>query len=693
MKKALIIAEKPSVGKDIAKVLGCQSRGKTHAENQQYIVTWAFGHLVTLADPEKYGKSFGDWNFENMPVIPNPFKLTMIPKTKGQFLAIKKMIHRQDVDHIIIATDAGREGELVARWILDLAGNKKPIKRLWISSVTDRAIKDGFAKLRRGEQYDNLYHAAVARAKADWIVGLNGTRSLMVKHQASLSLGRVQTPTLQLVRDREQQIMNFKPKTYWQASAVVDDFKMLLRDDKGGTRFFDEDRIKSIQETAKKAKHEGKPAIIESVQVKNKTEYPQALYDLTQLQRDANRLFQFSAKETLSIMQTLYERHKVLTYPRTDSRYLTSDIVDTLAERIEALPRQKYKEEIALVKRSKIQANPSFVNNAKVGDHHAIIPTEQSPNLIDFSSKEVKIYDLVVKRFLSVLTPPKRYQEIQIKVNVEGLHFGGNLKMEEKEAANKRYKIGNHLAFGGIQVKREQTSPPSYMTEGDLLGAMEKNGLGTVATRAEMIEKILGNHYVEMVGQHIRTTATGRQLLELVPDDLRSPELTSAWEKDLLAIEKGQLKADAFMNKMTKMAQEVVKSIKMDTRTFRHDNLSTESCPECGERLLEIKNKYGKKLVCKNPDCHYKRNLSKMTNHRCPNCHKKMELVGDKDNQTFVCTCGYKEKMETFEKKKRQQNKTMSKREAQRYMKKNDKNDEPFNNPFADLLQEKFQKK
>ncbi len=693
MKKALVIAEKPSVGKDIAKVLGCQSRGKSHAENNAYIVTWAFGHLVTLADPEKYGKSFGEWNFENMPVIPDPFKLSMIPKTKGQFLAIKKMIHRQDVDHIIIATDAGREGELVARWILDLAGNKKPIKRLWISSVTDRAIKDGFSKLRRGEQYDNLYHAAVARAKADWIVGLNGTRSLMVKHQASLSLGRVQTPTLQLVRDREEQIMNFKPKTYWQVNAMMGDFNMLLRDEKGGTRFFQEEQVKTIEDISKKAKQAGQAAVIESVQVKNKTEYPQALYDLTQLQRDANRLFQFSAKETLSIMQTLYERHKVLTYPRTDSRYLTSDIVETLAERIEALPRQKYKEDIALVKRSKIQGNKSFVNDAKVGDHHAIIPTEQSPNLIDFSSKEMKIYDLVVKRFLSVLAPPLKYQEIQMTVKLDGLVFGGNLRVEENQAKSKTYNKGDKIPFGGLRIKREKTAPPNYLTEGDLLAAMEKNGLGTVATRAEMIEKILSNHYVEMVGQHIRTTATGRQLLELVPDKLRSPALTSTWEKDLVAIEKGQLKSDVFMNKMNQMAKEVVKSIKMDTRTFRHDNLSTESCPECGERLLEIKNKYGKKLVCKNPDCHYKRNLSKMTNHRCPNCHKKMELVGDKENQTFVCSCGYKEKMETFEKKKRQQNKTMSKREAQRYLKKNEKNDEPFNNPFADLLQEKFQKK
>ena len=329
--KHLVIAEKPSVGRDIARVLHCNKKTNTYIEGTDYIVTWALGHLVTLADPEQYGEQYKTWNMDTLPMLPEHWKLVVIKQTGRQFHAVKDLIFRKDVSDIIIATDAGREGELVARWILDKAGNQKPLKRLWISSVTDKAIREGFQNLRPGRSYEPLYHAAVARAQSDWVVGINATRALTCKYNAQLSCGRVQTPTLAMIAAREEEIRSFKPVPYYGLKATVGGIIFTWADTKSGSsRSFDKDRIQAIKQTAAAS------LLVTDVHKKLKKTFAPALYDLTALQREANQKFGFSAKQTLNIMQRLYENHKVLTYPRTDSRYLTTDIVPTLKERLKS---------------------------------------------------------------------------------------------------------------------------------------------------------------------------------------------------------------------------------------------------------------------------------------------------------------------------------------------------------------------
>jgi len=330
MGKTLVLAEKPSVGKDLARVLGCRNKQSGAFENEKYIVTWALGHLVTLADPEAYDEKYKTWRLEELPMLPDPFKLNVIKGSGKQFGLVKKLMHSGAVKEIVIATDAGREGELVARWIIEKAGVKKPLKRLWISSVTDKAIKEGFARLKDGKDYENLYASAEARSEADWVVGINATRALTCKFNAQLSCGRVQTPTVAIIAARENEIKSFKPKPYFGITAETKGFKLVWLDKKSGqNRTFDQNKRDQIL-----AALSGKEARVVEVNKAYKKKHAPRLYDLTELQRDVNRLFDFSARETLAIMQGLYENHKVLTYPRTDSRYISSDMVDTLKDRI-----------------------------------------------------------------------------------------------------------------------------------------------------------------------------------------------------------------------------------------------------------------------------------------------------------------------------------------------------------------------
>lgn len=705
MKKSLVLAEKPSVGRDIARVLGCQKTNQNYFENAKYVVTWGLGHLVTLAAPEKYKKEYATWSFDTLPMLPKPFKLEVIGQTSKQFNQVKNLMHRDDISEVIIATDAGREGELVARWILAYAQCKKPIKRLWISSVTDKAIRDGFAHLVDGSKYNRLYKAAEARACADWIVGINGTRALTCKHNASLSMGRVQTPALGLVFEREKIIRDFKPKTYYEILGAVGDFQVRWIDSKTGqSRMFDQTQAQRIHELIK-----NKEATVKSYHETLKKVYPKGLYDLTELQRDANRLYHFSAKETLSAMQGLYENHKVLTYPRTDSKYLTTDIVDTLAERVRASRQGSFKDICSSILKSPIKANPSFVDNSKVGDHHGIIPTEQVPIFSNFDAKEQKIYNLVLKRFLAVLMPPQEYKEIALEITIADQVFKGKGRVQGEQGWKKVYEVGileadedeeqivknfavhkpgEKLKLNGSKIAVGVTAPPKFMTEGDLLLEMDKAGLGTVATRADIIEKIIDNHYVEKQDRFLRSTKTGRQLLELVPEDIKSKELTAQWERKLEAIAGGQLDDKKFIEEMTQYTQKIVQEIKADTQQFKHENVSTESCPTCGQKLLIISNKHGKKLVCRDRNCEYSKNVSKKTNARCPECKKPMDLVGEGDLKTFICRCGYKEKLSTFNQRVEKRSQQMSKKEVQRFLNTTEKKEETFNNPFASLLQD-----
>lgn len=335
MAKSVVIAEKPSVARDIARVLKCDKKGNGYLEGSKYIVTWALGHLVTLADPESYDVKYKKWNLEDLPMLPERLKLTVIKQTGKQFNAVKSQLLRKDVNEIIVATDAGREGELVARWIIDKVRINKPIKRLWISSVTDKAIKDGFANLKPGKAYDNLYASAVARSEADWYIGLNATRALTTRFNAQLNCGRVQTPTVAMIANREDEIKNFKAQTYYGIEAqTTNQLKLTWQDANGNSRSFNKEKIDGIVKGLDKHN-----ATVLEIDKKQKKSFSPGLYDLTELQRDANKKFGYSAKETLNIMQKLYEQHKVLTYPRTDSRYISSDIVGTLPERLKGVRR------------------------------------------------------------------------------------------------------------------------------------------------------------------------------------------------------------------------------------------------------------------------------------------------------------------------------------------------------------------
>ena len=723
MGKTLVIAEKPSVGRDIGRVLKCGKKIDGALEGSQYIVTWGLGHLVTLANPEHYDKKYKDWKMEDLPMLPEKMDIEVIKQTGKQYQAVKRQIYRKDVSDIVIATDAGREGELVARWILKKADNHKPCKRLWISSVTDKAIRQGFEHLKNAKEYDNLYHAAVCRAEADWLVGLNATRALTCKYNAQLSCGRVQTPTLAMIAKREEEIRKFVPKPYYGLQLQAEGVVFTWKDEKSGSyRSFQKERIANIQK-----KLSGKKLQIIKADTKVKKQGAPQLYDLTQLQREANQKFGFSAKETLNIMQRLYENHKVLTYPRTDSRYLTADVLGTIKERLQAINAGVYREFAAPLIRRELPKKPAFVNDAKVSDHHAIIPTEQAPNYIHMSNEERKIYDMVVRRFLAVMYPAYEYEESVLAAEVEGEHFYArgtrplhmgwkavyeNQSEDEEEEELKRQNLpvmqkGQEFSISNIRLTEGKTKPPARFTEGTLIAAMENpvrymessnkemaktlgetGGLGTVATRADIIEKLFSGFLLEKKGEDIYTTAKARQLLELVPEDLRKPELTAEWEMKLSKIAEGKLSDRKFMNEIRTYSTDLVKQIKTAEGTFRHDNMTNKLCPNCGKRLLAVNGKNSRMLVCQDRECGYRQTIAKTTNARCPQCHKRMELIGSGENASFVCKCGYKERLSKFQERRKKEGAGVSKRDVQNYLKKQQKEakQETGSNAMLDAL-------
>lgn len=716
--KSLVIAEKPSVGRDIARVLKCNKNLGGALEGDKYIVTWGLGHLVTLADPENYDDKYKEWKMETLPMLPERFQLVVIKQTGKQYQAVKTQIQRKDVSDIIIATDAGREGELVARWILDKAGNKKPIKRLWISSVTDKAIREGFAHLKDGKEYENLYQAAVARAESDWIVGMNATRALTCKYNASLSCGRVQTPTLAMIAKREEDIKKFKPTPYYGINGKVNGMTLIWREARtGSTTTADKNKIEELFKNLN-----GKDGMVTEFNTALKKTYSPGLYDLTELQREANLKYDFSAKETLNIMQRLYENHKVLTYPRTDSRFLTTDIVGTLKERLEAISIGPYKKLTSVLLRKPIAANSSFVDNKKVSDHHAIIPTEQFVNLENMSSEERKIYDMVVRRFLAVLYPPYEYEEATVKVQVADEEFTAKGRItkvpgykevydnpSEDEPNNQslpRFNKNDMLKSISFIITEGKTKPPAPFNEATLLSAMENpvhfleekdkemvktlgetGGLGTVATRADIIDKLFNSFLMEKRGKDIFITSKGRQLLELVPQDLKKPELTALLEMKLGKIANGKLNKQELMKEMVDYTKELVTEIKRGDGKFRHDNLTNKKCPTCGKNMLSVSGKNSRMLVCQDRECGYRETIARTSNARCPVCHKKMELVGQGDGQTFTCACGHKEKLAAFQERRKKEGAGVSKKDVAKYMNKVSKEEqEPVNTAFADAF-------
>lgn len=736
--KSLVIAEKPSVGKDIGRVLKCTKTINGGLEGEKYIVTWGFGHLVTLADPEDYDKKYKEWKMEDLPMLPAQFQLEVIKQTGKQYQAVKSLIHRKDVSEIIIATDAGREGELVARLILKKAGCHKPLKRLWISSVTDKAIREGFSNLKNGKDYEPLYDAAMCRAEADWMVGINATRALTCKYNAQLSCGRVQTPTLAMIAKRESQIRQFVPKPYYGLQARTGGMILTWKDSKtGNTQTFDKSKAEAVLQ-----KLTGKQAVVTQVKkVPKKTPAP-LLYDLTELQRDASKRFDYSAKETLNIMQRLYENHKVLTYPRTDSRYLSSDIIPTLKERLKACAAGPYRTMAGRLINQPLPSKPAFVNDSKVSDHHAIIPTEQFVQLDHMTIDERRIYDLVLRRFLAVMYSPCEYQQTTVTVTIgeETFTAHGNvvtnpgwkavyenssdtsgtslldlLSETESDPAGESVSSSSgilELENGAvlnnlvITMTEGKTKPPAPFNEATLLSAMENpsaylesddkalartlgetGGLGTVATRADIIEKLFASFLLEKKGKDIYLTSKARQLLELVPEDLRKPELTAQWEMKLSSIAKGNLKRDVFMQEIRGYSQELIDQIKTGEGNFRHENLTNTKCPVCGKRMLSVKGKNSEMLICQDRECGHRETISRTSNARCPVCHKKLELKGKGDGQIFVCRCGYKEKLKAFQERRKKEGAGVSKKDVARYMNQQKKETaEPLNNAFAQAL-------
>ena len=635
--KSLVLAEKPSVAREIARVLKCSNKGKGYLEGQQYVVTWALGHLVTLAEPDDYDKKLKEWRMEDLPMLPETMKLKVIRQTSHQYQVIRGLMQRGDIKDLVIATDSGREGELVARWIMAQAHWKKPFKRLWISSQTDAAIKDGFAHLKAGHEYNNLYDAAVCRAQADWLIGLNVTRALTCKFNAQLTAGRVQTPTLAMIIKREEEINHFVPVDYWTIQADFGDYFGEWRNSKGRNQIFDQARAQSIMTATK-----GQTGEVTDITMKSKTEPAPLLYDLTELQRDANRRYAFPAQKTLSIMQDLYERHKLLTYPRTDSRYITSDIVPTLPERLKGMQAGPYADLVKPLLQGKISPGPRFVNNSKVTDHHAIIPTEEKLNLVGLSADEKKIYDLVARRFLAVLYPPHVYEQTTLITSVNGENFYSRGKVvkqmgwktvtsviPEKDAAHdnetlpeqplKLVKKGEKREVKNCRLKKSKTKPPARYTEATLLTAMESPGkfiedeelreamkdagLGTPATRAEIIEKLLYTNYIERHGKELIPTSKGTQLIKLVPASLKTPELTAEWEKRLNAMARGKGNKSAFMKGIRANTVEMIQNVKNDESIYKPDNVSRVKCPSCGKLMLIINSKKGPLLVCPDRSC------------------------------------------------------------------------------------------
>jgi DNA topoisomerase-3 len=633
--KALVLAEKPSVAREIARVLKCGSKNKGFMEGSQYVVTWALGHLVTLAEPDDYDQKYKEWRLEDLPMLPASMKLKVIRQTSHQFQVVRNLMKRNDLKELVIATDAGREGELVARWIMVLANWRKPFKRLWISSQTDDAIREGFNNLKAGTSYNNLYDAAVCRAEADWLIGLNVTRALTCKFNAQLNAGRVQTPTLAMIVNRETEIKQFVPVDYWTLRVDFSDYFGDWRGRDNNSRIFNYTQAEDIA-----AKIKGHQGVVKEVRNESKSEPAPLAYDLTELQRDANKRYGFSAQKTLSLLQDLYEQHKLVTYPRTDSRYITLDIVPTLTSRLKSISVAPYAELVKPLLQKPLTPTKRFVDNSKVTDHHAIIPTEHPLRLTSLKEEERKLYDLIVRRFIAVLYPPYRYDQTTLitTINGENFHSRGKVvkdkgwravtsKTNEKDDLDEALpeqtltlqKKGDVKQVKSFKISKSKTKPPARYNEATLLTAMESpgkfiedeelresmkgSGLGTPATRAEIIEKLLNTSYIERQGKELVPTSKGIQLVSLVSPALKTPELTAQWEQRLSNIARGKASKTEFMADIRKNAMELVKSVIADNAVYKADNITRTKCPVCGKYLLLVNGKRGKMLLCQDRAC------------------------------------------------------------------------------------------
>ena len=562
MSKKLIVAEKPSVARDIARVLGVKGKGEGFMFGDEYIVTWAIGHLVSLCEPGETDPAWVKWNMAQLPMLPDNIPLKVLPKTKAQFSVIKKLMLDKEVASLICATDSAREGELIFRYIYQMAGCKKPVERLWISSMTDAAIRQGFAELKPASAYDALYESARCRSEADWLVGMNASRAFSLRYDAHLSVGRVQTPTLNLIVKRDLEIQNFVPQDYWEIRANFGDYEGLWIDpETKQTRCTDAQRAQEIRKAVA-----GKPArVVESTREHKKTPPPQ-LYDLTSLQREANRKLGFSADKTLKLAQALYETHKLVTYPRTDSRYLPDDMKPKIAGTLKKLP-QPYADFVNAPEMNLNMHWKRFYDNSKISDHHAIVPTEKTADLSKLSPDERKLYDMIARRLVAVHYPFYEYESAKVITRAEGHDFKSTGAMpliegwralyrddkpdkgEDREPPLPRLETGEERRVEKASVKACKTKPPAPHTDASILNLMENagrdiedealreqmksSGLGTPATRAAMIERLIQVGYARRRGKTLVSTEKGRQLIAVVPEQIASAVTTGKWEKFL----------------------------------------------------------------------------------------------------------------------------------------------------------------
>lgn len=679
--KKLILAEKPSVARDIGRILNANEKKKNYLEGKNYVITWALGHLLGLKMPEDLNKKWEKWQLETLPILPKFIGTKPLPKTRSQLKTIENLVKRKDINEIVIATDAGREGELVARWILQYVHANKKVTRLWISSQTDKAVKQGFKELKPAEKYDNLYESALARATADWLVGLNVTRALTVKYQDNLSAGRVQTPTLALVRRQEEKIEKFMPQKYYRIALRLGNQTAYMKQKNIYA-------IKERDEAEKKKRHlDNFKGQIRNINSKVKREAAPLLYDLTELQREANKRYGYSAKKTLSLVQSLYEIHKVVSYPRTDSRYLSNDIKSTLMERLQAIRKYDSRAEESIKNKAKVILKKVF-NDSKVTDHHALITTEQVPNYSKFSADEQKIYNLIVSRFLGIFAQPYIVEELRVVVTFDKdefifvgkkvLDYGWKNKDASEEVTLNLKK--DTIVSPNFTVEEKLTTPPSPLTEAGLLAQMEKFGLGTPATRAEIIEKLVKSELMERTGHALRVTPKGKQLLNLVNKELVSPKLTAKWEKQLEDIAHGKMKSQKFIGDIKNDTKRLVSEVKNSKEDYKDFSLTKKRCPECNSFLKVRKTRDGEIYVCSNPECNYRRRKdAKVSNHRCPQCHRKMLIVEGKNGKYFRCKYdGTTEKMTVGKK-----NKKMTKHEERRLLKKINQDNEPQESSLA----------
>lgn len=582
MGKVLVIAEKPSVGRDIARVLGCKKNGDGCLIGEEYIVSWAVGHLVTLAEPQDYHKEWKKWDVGTLPMLPQNMKLKPILQTTKQLKRLRELMNDTETDSIICATDSGREGELIFRYIYRIAKCQKAFSRLWISSMTDIAIQEGFAKLKKGAEYDALYLSAKCRSEADWLVGMNATRAYSLRYGTLLSIGRVQTPTLAMIVTRQKEIDAFDAKDYFEVQSNYGNFTGTWIDkEKNQTKILEKEKADAI---AKKVK--GKEGVLDEIQKEKKSQPSPLLYDLTELQRDCNKRFGFSAQKTLNLAQDLYEKRKMITYPRTDSRYLSHDMVDTVKITLEKVKTVSCYAPFVqrLLEKESLPFTKRIIDDSKVTDHHAIIPANTKPRTEALSVDEKKVYHLIVMRFLAVFYPPYQYTITKLFVEGEGETFlskGTTVvnwgymeiyntlqKTEEKKKKDEEQQLppvkeGEVLVFEDALVVKKKTKAPSLYTESSLLSAMEnagrfveeetlkeqlkESGIGTPATRAAIIERLLAVGYITRKGKSLVPTEKGMKLIEVVPEQLKSPETTGRWEKGLSSIAKGTMEDKRFM--------------------------------------------------------------------------------------------------------------------------------------------------